>query len=108
MMMICMKVLLMASRKWFLLLSLGIAPTSVVHRLDHSIDEPVRFQSIGQCWKQERVLTTFFNRPLQAADVAQAAVYMLSQPDRISVKALDIVPTGTLMNPYRLSVRRHC
>ena len=41
-----------------------------------------------------------FDRPLEARDVAQAAVYMLSQSDHISIKALDIVLTG---NRYMLS-----
>lgn len=32
--------------------------------------------------------------PLQAEEVAQAAVYMLEQPEHISIKALDVVPSG--------------
>ncbi|KAK1988409.1 NADP-dependent L-serine/L-allo-threonine dehydrogenase ydfG [Colletotrichum cereale] len=32
--------------------------------------------------------------PLVAEDVAQAAVYMLDQSERISIKALDVVPTA--------------
>ena len=32
--------------------------------------------------------------PLQAEEVARAAVYMLEQPEHISIKALDIVPSG--------------
>ena len=35
-----------------------------------------------------------FQRPLIAPDVAQAAVYMLQQPLNISVKGLDVVPSG--------------
>lgn len=35
-----------------------------------------------------------FQRPLIAPDVAQVAVYMLQQPLNISVKALDVVPSG--------------
>ena len=35
-----------------------------------------------------------FRRPLIAPDVAQAAIYMLQQPLNISVKALDVVPSG--------------
>lgn len=34
--------------------------------------------------------------PLVAPDVAQAAIYMLQQPLNVSVKALDIVPSGML------------
>lgn len=32
--------------------------------------------------------------PLVADDVAQGAVFMLSQQERVSIKALDIVPTA--------------
>ena len=32
--------------------------------------------------------------PLVAPDVAEAAAFMLSQKDRVSVKALDVVPTA--------------
>jgi hypothetical protein len=32
--------------------------------------------------------------PLVAPDVADAAAFMLSQKDRVSVKALDVVPTA--------------
>ncbi len=32
--------------------------------------------------------------PLIADDVAEGAVFMLNQKDRVSVKALDIVPTA--------------
>lgn len=32
--------------------------------------------------------------PLIAEDIAEGAVFMLNQKDRISVKALDIVPTA--------------
>lgn len=32
--------------------------------------------------------------PLVAEDLAEAALYMLTQPDRISIKALDCVPTA--------------
>lgn len=34
------------------------------------------------------------DRPLIAGDVAQAAVYMLNQPLNVSIKALDVVPSG--------------
>ncbi|KAK0372657.1 NADP-dependent L-serine/L-allo-threonine dehydrogenase ydfG [Colletotrichum limetticola] len=34
------------------------------------------------------------SNPLVSGDVAQAAVYMLEQPDNISIKALDVVPTA--------------
>jgi len=34
------------------------------------------------------------NRALQAQDVADAVLYMLSQPLNISIKALDVVATG--------------
>ncbi|GKT44494.1 serine 3-dehydrogenase [Colletotrichum spaethianum] len=33
--------------------------------------------------------------PLVAEDVAHAALYMLDQPEKISIKALDVVPTGS-------------
>jgi 3-hydroxy acid dehydrogenase/malonic semialdehyde reductase len=32
--------------------------------------------------------------PLVAEDVAEAAAFMLAQKDRVSVKALDVVPTA--------------
>lgn len=32
--------------------------------------------------------------PLVADDVAEAAAFMLSQKDRVSIKALDVVPTA--------------
>jgi 3-hydroxy acid dehydrogenase/malonic semialdehyde reductase len=32
--------------------------------------------------------------PLVAPDVAEAAAFMLSQKERVSVKALDVVPTA--------------
>ncbi|KAK1622677.1 NADP-dependent L-serine/L-allo-threonine dehydrogenase ydfG [Colletotrichum phormii] len=32
--------------------------------------------------------------PLVSDDVAQAAVYMLEQPEKVSIKALDVVPTA--------------
>jgi 3-hydroxy acid dehydrogenase/malonic semialdehyde reductase len=32
--------------------------------------------------------------PLIASDVADAAAFMLSQKDRVSIKALDVVPTA--------------
>lgn len=34
------------------------------------------------------------DRPLIAGDVAEAAVYMLNQPLNVSIKALDVVPSG--------------
>lgn len=34
------------------------------------------------------------DRPLIAGDVAEAAVYMLNQPPNVSIKALDVVPSG--------------
>ena len=33
-------------------------------------------------------------RPLVAQEVADAALYMLSAPSNVSVKALDVVPSG--------------
>lgn len=33
-------------------------------------------------------------RPLIADDVAEAALYMLNQPPSVSIKALDVVPSG--------------
>lgn len=32
--------------------------------------------------------------PLESKDIADAAIYMLKQPLHISVKAMDVVPTG--------------
>lgn len=37
--------------------------------------------------------------PLNTEDVAQSAVYMLSLPPHLSVKALDVVSTGLLSVP---------
>lgn len=34
------------------------------------------------------------DRPLIAGVVAEAAVYMLNQPLNVSIKALDVVPSG--------------
>lgn len=42
----------------------------------------------------ELICLCLLNRPLESKDIAQAAVYMLSQPLNISVKALDVVPSG--------------
>ena len=33
-------------------------------------------------------------RPLVSQDIADAAIYMLLQPLNVSVKALDVVPSG--------------
>lgn len=41
-----------------------------------------------------RVTDYTYIRPLVAPDIAQAAVYMLQQPLNVSIKALDIVPSG--------------
>lgn len=41
-----------------------------------------------------RVADDGVNRPLIAGDVAEAAVYMLNQPLNVSIKALDVVPSG--------------
>lgn len=38
----------------------------------------------------------FSNRPLIAPDIARGVVYMLQQPPNISVRALDVVPSGML------------
>ena len=38
------------------------------------------------------------DRPLIAGDVAEAAVYMLNQPLNVSIKALDVVPSGECSN----------
>lgn len=35
-----------------------------------------------------------FSRPLLAEEVAKSAVWMLQQPDKISIKALDVVPSA--------------
>jgi NADP-dependent 3-hydroxy acid dehydrogenase YdfG len=37
-------------------------------------------------------------RPLISNDVAEAAVFMLSQPLNSSIKALDIVPSGMYLD----------
>lgn len=37
---------------------------------------------------------TSVNRPLHPEDIAKAAVYMLDQPMGVSVKAMDVVPSG--------------
>ena len=34
--------------------------------------------------------------PLESKDIAEAAIYMLKQPLHISVKAMDVVPTGKM------------
>jgi hypothetical protein len=39
------------------------------------------------------VLTIIF-RPLLAKEVAKSAVWMLQQPEKISIKALDVVPSA--------------
>lgn len=39
-------------------------------------------------------LANTVRRPLIADDIAQAALYMLKQPMNISVKAMDVVPSG--------------
>ncbi len=36
--------------------------------------------------------------PLESDDIAGAAMYMLNQPLNISVKALDVVPSGKFMD----------
>lgn len=36
--------------------------------------------------------------PLESDDIAGAAMYMLSQPLNISVKALDVVPSGKFID----------
>lgn len=41
-----------------------------------------------------RWLISLVYRPLESRDVAQAAIYMLRQPLNVSVKALDVVPSG--------------
>lgn len=35
-----------------------------------------------------------FSRPLLAEEVAKSAVWMLQQPEKISIKALDVVPSA--------------
>ena len=36
----------------------------------------------------------YASRPLVSEDIAGAAVYMLKQPLNVSIKALDVVPSG--------------
>ena len=37
---------------------------------------------------------TSLSRPLLAEEVAKSAVWMLQQPEKISIKALDVVPSA--------------
>jgi len=39
-------------------------------------------------------MLTMFLRPLLAEEVAKSAVWMLQQPEKISIKALDVVPSA--------------
>ena len=45
---------------------------------------------------ETRAETSSINRPLKSDYIAGAAIYMLSQPPNISVKALNMVPFGRL------------
>lgn len=47
------------------------------------------------------ILTSF--RALQAQDIAEAVLYMLSQPLNISIKALDVVATGKSIAQSQIS-----
>lgn len=38
--------------------------------------------------------------PLESKDIADAAIYMLKQPLHISVKAMDVVPTGKMVSGF--------
>lgn len=40
------------------------------------------------------MLANDLRRPLVAEDVAKNAVWMLQQPDKVSIKALDVVPSA--------------
>jgi NADP-dependent 3-hydroxy acid dehydrogenase YdfG len=40
------------------------------------------------------MLRVLGRRPLISEDIANAAIYMLNQPLNISVKAMDVVPSG--------------
>jgi NADP-dependent 3-hydroxy acid dehydrogenase YdfG len=51
---------------------------------------------------------TAVNRPLHPDDVAKAAVYMLDQPMGVSVKAMDVVPSGQLSFCEMLSWFGYC
>lgn len=46
--------------------------------------------------------TNLKTRPLSAENVARSAVYLLGQPLEISIKALDVVPTGECVVRQRL------
>jgi len=48
------------------------------------------------------------NRPLHSEDIAKAAIYMLDQPMGVSVKAMDVVPSGQLCLNEVLSWFRDC
>lgn len=39
-----------------------------------------------------------FSRPLIAPDIARTALFMLEQPLNVSIKALDVVPSGTCLH----------
>lgn len=41
--------------------------------------------------------------PLESDDVAGAAMYMLNQPLNISIKALDVVPSGKFIDQRSVS-----
>lgn len=47
------------------------------------------------------ILTSF--RALQAQDIAEAVLYMLSQPLNIFIKALDVVATGKSIAQFQRS-----
>lgn len=51
------------------------------------------FQRVG---RDERAFEGIFEgtEPLQADDIAEAAVWMLQQPDRVSIKAMDVLPSA--------------
>lgn len=38
-----------------------------------------------------------YYRPLESDDIARAVIFMLSQPLNVSVKALDVVPSGKVV-----------
>ena len=45
-------------------------------------------------YRSDGTTADVLSRPLVAEDVAQAVVFVLQQPEKISIKALDVVPSA--------------
>lgn len=56
------------------------------------------YESVRSCDAFTLTWANIFSRPLIANDIAEATVYMLSQPRNVSIKALDVVPSGMLFS----------